>query len=90
MDPHGPVYHYSFYMIYTLFLHCFYVILDGFIHAFLDFSQNLKTDFTFFITFLENSKDHFCSPPAPKFALKCKIKFPILLNLPENLLFLIS
>ncbi|MCS5629726.1 MAG: hypothetical protein NZ744_02765 [Pirellulaceae bacterium] len=22
-----------------------------------------------FITFLENSKDHFCSPPAPKFAV---------------------
>ena len=43
-----------------------------------------------FITFLEKTKDHFCSPPAPKFAFKCKFNVPIFLNLPEHVLFLIS
>ena len=34
------------------------------------FSHILKTNFThIFITFLENSKDHFSSPPAQKIAL---------------------
>ena len=41
----------------------------------------------FFITFLEKSKDHFCSPPAPKFALKCKFNFPIFLNSPDFFIF---
>ena len=33
------------------------------------------------ITFLENPKDHFSSPPAQKLCLLCEINFPIFLNI---------
>ena len=86
MGPYGPVYRlYCVYMIYMWFSHCFYMILGGFIHGFGDCSHILKTHFThIFFTFLENSKDHFSSPPAPKFALLRKIKFTRFLSLPVS------
>ena len=93
MDPYGLVYHYIslFYMIYTLCLHCFHMILYCFLRECWDIhSQSLKTIFTHLFTFLEKSKDHFSSPPDPKFASKCKIIFPTCLYLHENPLLLVS
>ena len=86
MDPYGPVYHfmlllYELYVVFTLF----YMILDVFIHDFWDYRHMLKTNFThMFITVLELSKDHFASPPAPKFCFICKFGFPIIWNVLEN------
>ena len=85
MDPYISLC--CFYMNYMCFLHCVYMILDGCLHYFLDFRHILKTHFThIFITFLENYKDHFPSPPAPKFALLCKIRFPRCWNVPGQIL----
>ena len=54
------------------------------------FTKFENSFYTFFITFLEKSKDHFCSPPAPKFALKWTFNFSICLYLPEQFLFLLQ
>ena len=87
MGPYGPVWTrmdpyiiiYCFYVIYTLFLHCVYIVfiwfsMVFFIYIYIYMFWHLfhifwKLILHIFITFLDNSKDHFCSPPAPKFAL---------------------
>ena len=67
---------YGFYIV-------FYMILDGFIHGCCDCRHILKTHFTHMLSH-SYSKDHFSSPPAPKFALLWTIIFTVFEKLPDK------
>ena len=86
MGAYGPVYDfililYDVYNGFTLFLYGFRCFL--YVFTFVDIFWKLILHM--FITFLEKFKDHFCSPPAPDFASKCEVNFPIFLHLREHL-----
>ena len=74
MGPYGPVWaRISFYVAFIWSIHCFYTVFIWFkMVVYMIFESCVifsKLIWHIFITFLEKFKDHFCSPPAPKFAL---------------------
>ena len=75
MGPYGPVYQfiwvlYEFCVFFTLFLHGFRWFYTWCLRLLTDFESSF---YSYFITFLENYKDHLSSPPAHTFALYCTI-----------------
>ena len=87
MDPYGPVYHfilllYELYVVFTLFLYDFRWLYTSCLR-FVTYFEN--SFYTYFITFLESSKDQFASPPAQNFALLCEFDINML-NSPEHFL----
>ena len=89
VGPYGPVYDlmlflYDLYMVITLFL---YEITWLYAWSLRCLKYLEKLILHVFYHILESSKDHFASPPAPKFALLCKLDFPSISYLLHNPIF---